>query len=246
MIRPWVVDLHIHTALSPCAADTMTPPRIVTAAQRRQLDVIGIADHNSCANVRAVIGAAAETGLVVLPCMEVQTVEEVHVLCVFDEAEGAEAWHEHVYRHLPSRRNVERAFGRQLVHDSSGELVGTEQQLLLVSTDLTLERVFERVPEYGGLCIPAHVDRPAYGLLGVLGSIPAGMDVPALEVSPLYSQDRGLEEAIGSVTTVRFSDAHLLEDVGRHTSTIWAEEPTVQSFLRAFIGEEGHRVDHNR
>ena len=244
MVLPWVVDLHIHSALSPCADEAMTPGAIVAMALRRGLDVIGIADHNSAANVCAVMAAASGTGLVVLPCMEVQTVEEVHVLAVFDGVEGVMALHEHVYSHLPRRQNVERAFGRQTIFNKAGEPVGTEQQLLLVSTDLSLEQVCELVPGYGGLCIPAHVDRPAYGVIGVLGGIPAGLDVPALEMSPRYRGSGELRRAVGSMTTVCFSDAHLLQQVGSCSSTIWAEQPTVQSFLRAFTCQGGHRVEH--
>lgn len=47
-------DLHIHTALSPCASDEMTPNNIINMALIKGLDVIGITDHNSARNVKAV------------------------------------------------------------------------------------------------------------------------------------------------------------------------------------------------
>ena len=78
------VDLHIHTALSPCADDDMTPNNIVNMALIKGLDAIAITDHNSCDNVEAVIKVAGDR-LLVVPGMEVQTREEVHLLCYFDD-----------------------------------------------------------------------------------------------------------------------------------------------------------------
>ena len=53
------------------------------------LDVIAIADHNSAENVRAVIEAALSSALKVLPGIECESVEGVHVLTVFDNPEDA-------------------------------------------------------------------------------------------------------------------------------------------------------------
>ena len=52
------VDLHIHSALSPCADDDMTPNNIVNMALLKGLDAIAITDHNSCDNVEAVMRVA--------------------------------------------------------------------------------------------------------------------------------------------------------------------------------------------
>jgi len=55
---PVYYDLHIHTALSPCADDDMTPNDIVGMAILNGLDIIAVTDHNSVANARSVIKAA--------------------------------------------------------------------------------------------------------------------------------------------------------------------------------------------
>lgn len=69
------IDLHIHSALSPCADDDMTPNNIVNMAILKGLDIISITDHNSCDNVVAAIQVAGDN-IVILPGMEVQTREE--------------------------------------------------------------------------------------------------------------------------------------------------------------------------
>ena len=42
-----MADLHVHTALSPCASPDMTPPRIVREAVGQGLALIAVCDHNS-------------------------------------------------------------------------------------------------------------------------------------------------------------------------------------------------------
>jgi len=69
-------DLHIHTVLSPCATLEMLPPYIVERACETNIQLIAITDHNSSANVPAVIKAAAGRNLIVLPGMELTTAEE--------------------------------------------------------------------------------------------------------------------------------------------------------------------------
>ena len=40
-------DLHIHSCLSPCADDSMTPHNICNMAKIKGLDLIAVTDHNS-------------------------------------------------------------------------------------------------------------------------------------------------------------------------------------------------------
>jgi hypothetical protein len=65
----------------------MIPPLMVRAAIERGIHLIAVTDHNASANVAAVQQAAQGTALTVLPGMELQTREEVHLLCVFDTGE---------------------------------------------------------------------------------------------------------------------------------------------------------------
>src|SRR5450756_872374 len=59
-------DLHVHTCLSPCSGLDMSPREVVNAALQKGLDLIGICDHNSAENVRAVKNAGVRNGLMVL------------------------------------------------------------------------------------------------------------------------------------------------------------------------------------
>jgi 3',5'-nucleoside bisphosphate phosphatase len=179
-----LIDLHIHTVLSPCAEVEMIPPLIVRRALELGLALIGIADHNCAANAAAVIEAARDTSLTVLPGMEVQTREEVHMLCVFDTLEQVEDWQRTVDAALPGLPNREDFFGAQYVVDATGAHRYTEERLLATSTSLSVEQVAAGVEALGGLCIPAHIDRPSFSILSNLGFIPPGLPVAGLEISP--------------------------------------------------------------
>ncbi|NLB79150.1 MAG: PHP domain-containing protein, partial [Clostridiaceae bacterium] len=64
-MKYWV-DLHIHSCLSPCAEEDMTPNNIVNMALLKGLDIIAITDHNSAKNLKAVIDAGSRQGLLVI------------------------------------------------------------------------------------------------------------------------------------------------------------------------------------
>ncbi|MDI6824486.1 MAG: PHP domain-containing protein [Bacillota bacterium] len=243
-LRRWRADLHVHTALSPCADDDMSPWRVVAAAQVAGLDLIAVTDHNSCRQVRAVVEVGKMADLAVLPGMEVQTREDVHLVCLFDTVEQAESWGEEVYEHLPARRNPEQAFGKQLLFDTCDRLMGKEERLLLTACDLGVEQVVARVTALGGVVVPAHVDRQAYGLVYTLGFLPPGLDLLAAEISGREAEDavRARFPQLGGIRLYAASDAHRLEEIGLHPSFLYLREPTVAELGLAFRGVGGRRV----
>jgi 3',5'-nucleoside bisphosphate phosphatase len=240
-VKTYLAELHIHTVLSPCAEVEMIPPLIVQEALDKGIHLIAISDHNSSANVVAVQKAARGTNLTVLPGIEIQTKEEVHILCLFDKIEQLADFQILIDHHIPPLFNDPEHFGEQFVVDESGEFIRRESQLLITSVDLTIETVFEVVNELGGLAIPAHVDRKAYGLLAILGFLPLDIQVEAVEISRNQSPtevDSKLPQISGYPVLVG-GDAHRLEEiVGANVFII--EEPTIEEIRKAF------RVENNR
>ncbi len=219
----------------------MIPPLIVERALDAGLDLIAITDHNASANASAVIEAARQTGLRALPGMELQTREEVHLLCLFDTLEQLKTWQLQIDRALPglvsirqprgagfrgvgfpARRTqrpkkVAPLLGEQFVVDAAGNFVRREERLLLVSANITLDDAVARVNVLGGIAIPAHIDRPANGLIALLGFVPENLPVAALEISPNTSAQAartrfGLRH---DTALIRGSDAHWLDAIGR-------------------------------
>jgi 3',5'-nucleoside bisphosphate phosphatase len=239
-MKTYRAELHSHTVLSPCAEVEMIPPLIVQTAIEKGINLLAVTDHNASANVIAVQEAARHTGLVVLPGMELQTREEVHLLCLFDTLEQLEAWQLLVNEHLPALENDIEHFGEQFVVDAEGDFVRREFQLLLTSTDLSLEEAIGAVNAIDGLAIPAHIDRKANGLLEILGFVPAQAQVEALELSrhtsidvaPLkYPQIRGYP-------LIQDGDAHRLNEF-LGVNEFMIDRPTISELKMALRHEEG-------
>lgn len=232
-------DLHIHTVLSPCAEVEMIPPLIVECALAAGLDLIAVTDHNASANAGALLAAAQGRGLRVLPGMELQTREEVHLLCLFDSLEQVEAWQEQVDRLLPDRKNRAELLGEQFVVDAEGEFVRREERLLLAAANIGLEEAVRRVSALGGLPIPAHIDRPANGLIAQLGMVPQELAVSALELSPNMPEATARERFHLSedIPLIRSSDAHWLDAIGSAVTEFDLEGPRCVASLARALGE---------
>ena len=228
-------DLHIHTVLSPCAEVEMIPPLIVERALEVKLDLIAITDHNASANVGAVMDAAKNAGLKILPGMELQTREHVHLLCLFDTVEQVTTWQSQVDAAMPEMKNRADLFGEQFVVDAAGDFVRREERLLLTSADMTLEEVVKRVSDLGGIAIPAHIDRPENGLMALLGFVPPSLNVAALEISPNISEEvaRFKFPSCANRPLIRGSDAHWLDAIGSGVTELEIESRDVANVARA-------------
>lgn len=243
-LRLFRADLHIHTALSPCGSDEMTPAAIVAAAMARGLDMIGVCDHNTAGNVKAVqeAGEAAGGGLTVIAGVELTSMEEVHVVGLFPDAGRAEAVAAHVRELLPrADAGYYSFFGEQPVLAADGSRVGAETAALALATTLDLNEAVALIHEEGGLAVAAHIDRKSFGVFSQLGFFPTDAGFDALEISRwLPADSRRIAEfsALG-LPLVGSSDAHYLEEIGGGHTDLLLEEPTFAELARALVGEGG-------
>lgn len=245
-MQTYRAELHVHTVLSPCAGVEMIPPLIAQEALENGIRLIAITDHNASANIAAVIEAAQGTGLVVLPGMELQTKEEVHLLCLFDTLEQVTTWQKTVDALLPNLPNNIEYFGEQFVVDSTGEFIRREERLLLNSVNITLEDAAAQVTALGGLAIPAHIDRQANGLIAVLGLIPPGFE--ALELSRHITPNEARQKypQTRNYPLLQGGDVHLLDGfLGATRLNI--EEPTISEIRMALSNTAGRSIaiDHH-
>lgn len=213
-MKTFLAELHIHTVLSPCASVEMIPPLIVRTALDMGINLIAITDHNSGKNAAAVIKAAQSKELTVLPGMELQTREDVHVLCLFDTLEQLDSLQILVDQSLPNIKNNIEFYGEQFIVDHTGEFIQRESQLLLTSTNLSFEDAFKAVNGLGGLFIPAHVTRQAFGLITHLGFVPPDVPIEALEISRHIDIQKINESfpQIKDFPIIQSGDVHYLDD----------------------------------
>ena len=189
---------------------------IVDTALSRGLQMIGISDHNTAENVHAVMKVGERKGLLVIPAMEVSSIEEAHIICLFPNLDSALDVQNLIYTHL--NKSPEASFTQdQVLASENDEVEGFCPYLLISSSQLSIRRIVERVHELDGLAIAAHVDRPSFSVISQLGFIPPQIQFDALEVSANLS----LRDAparfpeYSSRVFITNSDAHYLHDIGR-------------------------------
>lgn len=205
-------DLHIHSCLSPCGDDDMTPNNIVNMAMINGLDLIALTDHNTTRNCAAAMAVGREVGVLVVPGMELTTAEDIHVVCLFPSIETAESFDRYVYGCLPPIPNRAKIFGEQLLCDSEDNVVGKEERLLITATSIGLDTVPELVDSYGGVAFLAHIDRKSNGALAILGSLSEDLGFSLAEVSKL-SRPADYADRFPFLGFVGDSDAHRLTDI---------------------------------
>jgi 3',5'-nucleoside bisphosphate phosphatase len=246
-LRSFRADLHIHTALSPCASEEMTPPAIVETALARGVDVIAVCDHNTAGNVEAVRQAAETAGgrLAVLPGMEITSVEEVHVVGLFPDLPAAESVAERLRSLLPSAdAGYYSFFGEQPLLDAGGRQVGTETASLATAVPLSLNETVELVHSHGGLTVAAHVDRRSFSVFSQLGFFPPDAGFDGIEISRHLRADSPRLDEFYALGLPMFgsSDSHFLDEIGTGATTLRVVEPTFAELALALAGVDNRSV----
>ena len=229
-------DFHIHSCVSPCADNDMTPNNIAGMAALAGLNIVALTDHNSCRNCPAFFAAAKKQGIIPIAGMELTTAEDIHVVCLFERLEDALSFNDAVDRlriRIPNRTDI---FGDQLLMNENDEAVGCEPDLLSNATQLMIDQVPPLVREHHGICFPAHVDREANGIISTLGTFP---ESPCFSLAELHDGEKAeiYREKYPRLRDVRIvvgSDAHYLWDIRDKEHYFELEdEPYSSDFVRS-------------
>ena len=225
-------DLHIHSCLSPCADDDMTPANIAGMAVINGLKIVALTDHNSCKNCPAFFKACKQYGIIPVPGMELTTMEDIHLICLFPGLEEAMAFDAAVSAKRMRVPNDKRIFGNQWIMDEEDRVVGEEADLLIVATTLSLEEGHALALAHGGAAYPAHIDREAGGLLAILGAMPEEPQFPFVEFrdarnAPCYAEKFGLQ----GKENIYSSDAHNLWNINEADHFLAIEDVPYSSAL---------------
>lgn len=223
-------DLHIHTALSPCADEDNTPNNILNMSLINELDIIAITDHNTCENVWAVIEVAKDKDIIVIPGMEIETKEEIHAVCLFSDLNDVYNVQEIIFKNLPNLANREEIFGKQTLLNGKDESIGQLDRLLMFATNLSIDDLVYQVSEHNGIVIPAHIDRPSYSVISNLGMIPTNLKLSTLEISRFAKYDEYARQ-YETYQIIQNSDAHELGYIGICNQSIEVKEKSIEAIM---------------
>lgn len=227
-------DLHLHSCLSPCGDNDMTPYNLVNLAKLFGYDIIALTDHNSCLNCESAVRVGKEIGITVVPGMELCTSEEIHCICLFPDTEKAMSFSDLVKSKMPPVKNREHIFGQQLIMDSRDGILGKEDTLLTTAADISIEYLPDTVNEYAGVCFPAHIDRSSYSIISALGDFGTHLKVNAFELTPKSDEKHFLQKYEGTKNKIilRNSDAHYLTNMLEPEFTLDLCENSAEALIR--------------
>lgn len=226
----------------------MTPGNIVGMAAVKGLDVIALTDHNSSKNCPAFMAIAEQFGVLAIPGMEINTSEEVHAVCLFPTLAQAMAFDAYVYERLMPFPNKELVFGKQQIYNEEDEWVGTEPLLLINSVNISFEGLWELVDSYGGVMVPAHIDKNANSLIANLGFVPPDSRFRTAELKDLKKlhQVRQANPYLETCRIISSSDAHYLQDIREPELTIPVRERSAQAVIDYLKGIDERRISYDR
>lgn len=224
-------DLHIHSCLSPCGDDDMTPANIAGMASINGLQIVALTDHNSSKNCPAFFKAAKKNGLIPIPGMELTTAEDIHLVCLFRSLDDAMEFDRFVEERMIPFPNNPEIFGHQHIIDDEDNVAGEIENLLLNATTITIEEAFAEVIKRGGVCYPAHIDRQSNGMIAVLGTFPDEPRFTAYELNDASSDEEYRERYPITKTLSRAvsSDAHYLWNIAEADFSIELDDEPYSS-----------------
>jgi len=215
MEKKLTYDFHIHSCLSPCGDDDMTPANIAGMGAVLGLSVMALTDHNSCGNCKSFFEACTHYGVIPIAGMELTTSEDIHMVCLFETLEDALSFDQYVQSQRMKINNRIDIFGHQHYMDADEGILAEEPFLLTVSSNLSIEQAYEKVLEHNGVIYPAHIDKDSNGIIAMLGTFPEN---PAFNCYELHNTEnkKSYEERfpiIKNLDCMVSSDAHYLEHI---------------------------------
>lgn len=232
-MNSYYYDFHTHSCLSPCGDNDMTPNNMVNMALLAGCDIMAITDHNTCKNAPAVMKAGEEAGLLVIPGMELCTSEEAHIVCLFETLDGAMEFDRYIYENIPHIKNKSEIFGEQRICDDKDNIIGYEDNLLLVASSVGSYDIMSITERFGGVAYPAHIDRDSYSIYASLGAVPQDCGFTAAEITMGCSYENMLEKEpfLNDLKVFRSSDAHYLETLAGDKQIIHLPEKSIKAVI---------------
>lgn len=225
----YCIDLHNHSCLSPCGENALLPSILALEAAEKGVDILALTDHNSTRNLEAFKEAVEIVGITPVFGLEITTVEEVHLLALFEHIEDAIDFGQFIDASLITYKNDPRLFGDQLVVDVSGDIIDRVEHMLYGPSKLSFEHLIDEILLRQGLAIPAHIDRPSNSVIANLGFVPS-LPYTALEViKPSHLKNPN------NYTIIQGSDAHYITHIARRSCFIESQNASFEELKKALL-----------
>lgn len=229
-MKSYRYDIHIHSALSPCADILLSPNNILNYATLQKLDIIAVTDHNSMLQQNTLDILQKSYDLLYIYGVEVTTTEGFHVLCYFKTKSDADQMNQL----LLQQRSKNSTTNEQLIFDEHDAVVCTYPYNLLDDSLWTIDSLYQLVQKQKGLFCLAHIDRYKTEKIEKITNIRSIFH--AIEVTN-QNQVEIIQKQYPVFLECKFivnSDAHDLVQIGKHQAKIKLKEKSLEAFFQYF------------
>lgn len=204
----------------------MTPNNVINMAKLKGLDIISLTDHNTAYNLVPFKKIADDVGITLVPGIELNTAEDVHLLAYFYDFSVACEFGDFIYNSLPDIKNDEKIFGPQIKMNENDEPTGFLDKLLYSALPFSFDECLDLITKAGGVPVPAHINRESNSLIYMMGFIPESDLFHTVEV-----YDNGIIPDTGELRKITSSDAHYLENIHEREYSLDLSDNSVKTLL---------------
>ena len=230
----------------------MGASEIVASCREEGISIVAVTDHNHVGNVQAlrrassVANEAGENSVpIVLFGIEVQSIEDIHVVLIFSGHDTAAAFQEWLWLKMPPILNNINVFGYQFVIDHENNIIDQVPILLTQAAQYSIDEIAKHGMDAGALVIPAHLDRTDFSYEAALGQLPESFPCSAIEISPVVSHADLLrwKKRYPDRVIIRSSDSHNVSNISRSRCTLMLlAEPSFDEIKLALQNSMGRKV----
>lgn len=224
-------DLHIHSALSPCADVLMSPNNILNMSFLKELNIIAITDHNSCLQLDVIEELKESYEMLIVPGAEIEVKEKYHVVCLFKTFDIARKFQKALNVYLDKKMHDEEIYGEQNLFDAFDDIVSNYQVSLMGSSNIALTDLRKIVKGLDGVMILAHIEKYGDDIFDKLKTVYQNI-FDAIEVNASYDINK-LENKLEEFPylVLRNSDAHQITDISEPINSIELEELSIDALF---------------
>jgi len=222
-------DLHIHTVLSPCADDLMTPHNIFNMAKLKGLDIIAITDHNSLKQIKVCKEISDSYDILFIPGCEVSVKEGCHILVYFKSVEDALKFDTYLETFIHKQGYDKSLYKDQEITNIYDEVIDIYPFDLSPFVDLSIDELVLSLSSYDHILVYAHADRKKHGAMSYMKQKP----LDGIEFSMHVNPNVLLEHEVASQIIFYNSDAHTITEMLERTekNKIELESLSIEAFF---------------
>ena len=166
-------------------------------------------------------------------------------LVFFEKEEELDSLQEFIDLNATRIVNDEKYFGYQPLIDEDENIIEMIPYYLPAALKVGINDIQKFVYQLNGLFIPAHIDRPANGIISQLGFIPDNLKYDALGISKHVSENYVRKHYVigNKKALLRNSDAHYLQQIGEIYTDFIIKKPEFAEIKMALNQENNRFVD---